>query len=92
MGILSELNTLLEKIPLWKKLQHVPDEIELLKKRVEQLENDVKSTHGKRCPKCGEMTFTLDRTESDPTFGVLGVQRNVYTCSSCHYSKFEQIG
>ncbi|TPG62567.1 hypothetical protein [Ewingella americana] len=91
MGILSELNTLLEKIPLWGKLQSVPNEVEALKLRVAALEAAINTTAGGKCPKCGKMTFALERTEADPAFGNLGVQRDVYICSSCNYSKFEQI-
>ncbi len=90
MGILSELNTLLEKIPLWSRLKSVPSEIDELKARVEALEAAINTTAGGKCPKCGKMTFHLDRTEADPTFGHLGVQRDVYQCTSCNYSKFEQ--
>lgn len=91
MGILSELNTLLEKIPLWAKLQSVPSEIESLKLRITALEAVINTTAAGKCPKCSAMTFKLDRTEPDPTFGDLGVQRDVYVCSSCNYSKYEQI-
>jgi predicted nucleic-acid-binding Zn-ribbon protein len=90
MGILSELNTLLEKIPLWSKLQSVPSEVADLRARVEALEAAINTTAGGKCPKCGKMTFRLDHTEADPMFGNMGVQRDVYVCSSCNYSKFEQ--
>lgn len=91
MGLLSELNTLPEKIPLWKKLQSVPEEMEELKLRLAKLEMATSAATGDKCPKCSKLTFALDRIEDDPTFGDLGVQRDVYICSSCGYSKYKQI-
>ncbi|WP_063657120.1 hypothetical protein [Candidatus Arsenophonus triatominarum] len=90
MGILSELDNLLEKIPLWKKLKSVPSEVEDLKRRVIELEKIINSKPGDKCPKCGDMTYRLDRTEPDPTFSDVGVNRNFYKCSSCGYATFNQ--
>ena len=46
MGILSELDSLLEKIPLWKRLKTVPDEVDRLKQQVAELEAYIKSSGG----------------------------------------------
>ncbi|NHB94831.1 hypothetical protein C5469_23035 [Photorhabdus cinerea] len=90
MGILSELNTLLEKIPLWKRLQTIPSDVDDLKRRVAELESKINSSSGDKCPKCSEMSYGLDRTEPDPMFEDLGVQRDVYKCSKCGYETFQQ--
>ncbi|WNP29118.1 hypothetical protein RN616_11280 [Morganella morganii] len=90
MGILSELDSLLEKIPLWKKLKSVPDEVEGLKQRIAALEAKINSKSGDKCPKCGEMTYSLNRTEPDPMFRDMGVNRDYYKCSSCEYETFKQ--
>ncbi|MDE1714761.1 hypothetical protein PWG14_19905 (plasmid) [Chromobacterium amazonense] len=91
MSVLSELNTLLEKIPLWKRLQSMPQEIDELRKRIEQLESSMQPKGHDSCPKCHQRTFELVRTEPDPVFRKLGVQRRVYECSSCHHSEFQQL-
>ncbi|HGJ5878341.1 MAG TPA: hypothetical protein ACHBZ9_04505 [Arsenophonus nasoniae] len=51
MGILPELDNLLEKIPLWKKIKSVPTEVEDLKRRVTELEKIINSQPGDKCPK-----------------------------------------
>ena len=48
MGILSELDSLLEKIPLWKRLKTVPDEEDRLKQQVAELEAYIKSSGGEK--------------------------------------------
>ncbi|CDH01737.1 hypothetical protein [Xenorhabdus bovienii] len=90
MGMLSELNNLLDTIPLWKRLKSVPDEVEQLKQRIAELEVYIQAKPGDKCPKCGMMSYSLDRTEPDPTFHDLGVQRDVYSCSKCGYETFKQ--
>lgn len=91
MSMLSELNTLLEKIPVWKRLQAMPQEIEELRKRVEQLEAAMQPKGHDICPRCHQHTFALVRTEQDPTFGELGAQRRVYECTSCKHTEFKLI-
>ncbi|MFM4140102.1 hypothetical protein [Klebsiella variicola] len=68
MGILSELDSLLEKIPLWKRLKTVPDEVDRLKQQVAELEAYIKSSGGEKCPRCSQMSYSLDRTVDDPDF------------------------
>ena len=90
MGILSELDSLLEKIPLWKRLKTVPDDVDRLKQQVAELEAYIKSSGGEKCPRCSQMSYSLDRTVDDPDFIGLGVQRDYYKCSSCGYETFKQ--
>ena len=90
--MLSELNSLLEKIPLWKRLQAMPKEIDELKARIVDLETAIKGGGQEdACPKCHRRTFALSATEDDPTFGKLGIQRRVYVCSSCSHTEYRQL-
>lgn len=92
MTVLGEITTLLEKIPLWKRLKTLPAEVEELKNRVAQLEARVSGGGAADiCPKCRNPSFELDRTENDPTFGDLGIQRRVYVCSGCGHTEYKQL-
>ncbi len=76
---------------MWKQVVGMTKEIEALKKRVELLEKSQNAApKADQCPKCRGLSFRLERTELDPTFGDVGVQRDVYQCGSCGYSRFEQ--
>jgi len=44
MSVLSELNTLLEKIPVWKELIALPKRVTELEKRLETLEKGTETT------------------------------------------------
>lgn len=88
----ADLLKLLEQLPVWKQVIGMSKEIDALKKRVEMLEQSQQSTpKADQCPKCRGLSYRLDRTELDPTFGELGVQRRVYLCASCRHTEFEQI-
>ena len=91
MFSLSDLIKLLEQIPAWKKLSSMPGEIEALRRRVELLEQSANRVpRGDECPKCHGLSYRLDRSERDPTFGALGVQRHFYRCDSCGYEAHKQ--
>jgi len=91
MSMLGDLTALLEKIPVWKRLKAMPDEVDTLKKRIADLEARLQAPGEAACPKCHKATFELIRTEDDPTFRRLGVQRRVYKCSECGHSEFKQL-
>lgn len=84
--MLKDLDHLLEQIPLWKRLKAIPDEFEKLKLRVAQLETQLKAV-GERCPKCGHLTWFVDRSEADKVFGDLGGVRRHYRCRECGYEE-----
>jgi C4-type Zn-finger protein len=91
MFSISDLVKLLEQIPVWKKLNAMPAEIEALRRRVEMLEASGRRTPGAdECPKCHGLAYSLDRSEDDPMFGRMGVQRHYYSCKSCGYESYKQ--
>lgn len=91
MFSLSDLVKLLEQVPVWKKMAAMPNEIEALKRRIELLERSANRVpQGDECPRCHGLSFGLDRTEPDPTFRALGVQRHYYRCGSCGYENYKQ--
>ncbi|WP_321891735.1 hypothetical protein [Paraburkholderia tropica] len=88
----SDLLKVLEQLPVWRKVVSMSNEIDALKKRIELLEQTQQQVpKADQCPKCRGLAFRLQETVPDPTFGALGVQRSLYKCSSCGYSKYEQI-
>lgn len=89
----SDLLKLLEQLPVWKQLVGMSKEIEALKKRVELLEQlQQQAPKADQCPKCRGLAYRLKETIADPTFAVLGVQRQVYECSSCGHTEHRQVG
>lgn len=90
---LGDLAKLMEQLPIYKQMISLKGEVEALRKRVELLEQSASATpKADQCPKCRGLSFGLDRTVADPTFGDLGVQRDYYRCQSCGYERSEQRG
>lgn len=82
MSTVGELAALLEKIPLWKRIAHLPEEVDLLKKRIAELEDQL-SGGDDICPRCKKRTFKLTSSVPDKDFGAMGVQIRTFECSSC---------
>ena len=59
MGAVQDLITLLDKIPIWKRVQALPDETDALKERVEELEKLFKNPVPKWCPACKSQLLNL---------------------------------
>lgn len=92
MTVVVEVTALLEKLPLWKRLKTLQNEVEDLKAHVAQLEARVAGGGAADiCPKCRNSSFEINRTENDPTFGDLGVQRRVYVCAGCGHTEYKQL-
>ncbi len=84
---LSDLNTLLEKIPVWKRLVGLPAEVDALRERVAALEAKLGQPLSKdACPQCGERTFFVEK--SQPSLGGMGKAGyldRVYACKACGF-------
>jgi len=77
MFSIKDLNELLEKIPIWKRITQTPDKIEELGKRILALENKL-SGKGDVCPKCKEPSFELISSN---------VRSRVYKCTNCGFEE-----
>ncbi|WP_454731863.1 MULTISPECIES: hypothetical protein [Cupriavidus] len=87
----GDLVKLLEQLPVWKQVVGLVREVDALKKRVEMLERSAAQAPKRdECPKCHGLSFGLDRTEADPMFGDVGVQRDYYKCGACGYERHQQ--
>lgn len=91
MGLLDDVMKTLDRIPIWKRLQTLPPEVDALTKRVAALEARLAPATGDQCPKCRAMTFKLDRTEPEPEpWGSMGAMQTVRRCSSCNYERIDK--
>jgi hypothetical protein len=92
MGILEDVMKALERIPVWKRVTALPDEVEALKRRVAVLEARLAPATGDVCPRCREVAFQLIETFADPgPFGKTGRRLHLYRCSSCQYQDEREV-
>jgi hypothetical protein len=90
MGILEDVIKALERIPAWKRMTALTDDVARLQARVTALEAAMKPATGSKCPKCGLMAFGLALSQRDPgPFGDMGAMQDIYRCSSCSYERIE---
>jgi len=90
MGTVNELLNLLEKIPLWKRITHLPEEVDFLKQRIADLEERLVGG-GEICPRCNQRTFKLTDSVPDKDFGAIGVQIRTYKCANCGLSESKSV-
>lgn len=84
MGLLDDILKALDRVPAWKRLQHLSAEIDGLRARVETLEAKLSSPTGECCPRCKAMTFMLlDSAPAPDGFAALGARNDHYRCSAC---------
>jgi len=86
LSAVNELLSLLDKIPIWKRISHLPDEVDALKQRIANLETML-SGGGDLCPRCKKPTFNLTDSRPDETFGAVGVSKRTYLCSDCGFTE-----
>lgn len=90
--MIEDVMKALERIPLWKRVAALPDEIEALKNRIEALERRLNPAVGDICPKCKELTFVITASAPLPgSLGRLGATRRTRTCSNCGFQEQETL-
>lgn len=82
MTLVDDALKILDRIPIWKRLQNVPDELDALAARVAAIEEKL----GDKWPPdvshyCGERAARL--TEAGRHATVEGIKLERWTCSSC---------
>jgi DNA-directed RNA polymerase subunit M/transcription elongation factor TFIIS len=83
MVSVSDLLTLLDKVPVWKRIKELPDRIVKLESRVSELEGKLGKPLSKdACPKCGERQFFVEHSR---TVGAVGLQERIYKCRACEF-------
>lgn len=87
MGILEDVMKALERIPVWKRLTALPNEVEALQKRVAALEAKLGPKTGQPCPMCDERTMKVVSTEDHPEFAFAGLKLDHMRCESCGHEE-----
>lgn len=86
MGILEDVLKALDRIPMWKRLSSMPDEVDALRARVAALEAHLAKAIGDQCPRCRAMAYGLiDSGPASGPAGELGIWSDRYACSACGY-------
>lgn len=81
MGVLDDVWNALDRIPIWKRLQEVPDEVDDLKKRVADLEEKLNGKWpAEVCRYCGERATRLSMSVGPTDKGAM---REEWLCASC---------
>jgi hypothetical protein len=82
MGMIEDVFKALDRIPIWKRLQLVPDEVNDLKKRVVELEEKLGGKWpADVCKYCGERSARLSEAGRSAT--IEGIKLERWTCSAC---------
>lgn len=84
MGILEDILSALDRIPLWKRLAKVPGEVDSLEARVKAIEEKLAGGSGKLCPICNSVRFRV--VSSSPT-GFFDEVADFYKCEECGHSE-----
>lgn len=87
MGMLDELNDLLDRIPIWKRLTGLPAELDELKKRVSVLEAKLSAPRGAQCPMCSEPTLLMTGVDQARSRPQIGLYIDKMQCSSCGHQE-----
>lgn len=90
MGMIEDVMKALERIPLWKHVSRLPDEVDSLRMRVHDLEARLAGTTGPLCPICNKPGFNRTSSKPDPVMGDLGVMQDTYQCSHCQHQEHRQ--
>jgi hypothetical protein len=83
MGTIGDIADLLEKIPLWRRLKALPDQVEKLQQRIDALEAELnKRPTPEACPICGVGTLKVTNVKPHPVMGDLGIQERTLKCTN----------
>jgi hypothetical protein len=87
MGMLEELNTLLERIPVWRQLVAMPERVATLEARLTAIEAQLAGSTGELCPMCNAPALKLAGTATDAATAMLGFTIDVLRCEACGHEE-----
>jgi hypothetical protein len=83
MSAIGDLVKLLDQIPIWRRINALPEQIEALQRRVQALEDEIKKRPaGERCPICEEGRLKVAKVEKHFQLGDLGIQMRTMKCDN----------
>jgi hypothetical protein len=84
MGMIEDVLKALDRIPIWKRLGEVPEEVDDIKRRLNALEEKLGGKWpADVCKHCGERALRLAHSNVDATKKV----RQVWECESCQHNE-----
>jgi len=81
--MLEELNTLLERIPVWRQLVALPERVKTLEARLAAIEAQLLGKAGALCPICNAPEFKRVGTDNSNPMAALGFTTDLFQCGSC---------
>jgi hypothetical protein len=90
MSTIGDLTKLLEQIPIWKRINALPAQIDALAARVSSLEEELtKRPSLEQCPICGAGNMKVTSVHEHPTLGDVGIQERTLKCdnAACNHTE-----
>ena len=88
--VTGDILALLDKIPIWKRVQETPARADALEKRIEALEARLERVPGLSCDKCGEPAMRLT-TQGRVMGGHTNHWSNdTWTCEKCGHTEMRR--
>lgn len=89
VAVFKDVNDLLDRIPIWKRLQGLPDRVDVLEAKVAALEEKLNGKYpADVCRKCGDRAMRLNRTMGPNTKGNM---IESWKCEKCGSYEERQI-
>jgi hypothetical protein len=91
-GFTGDILAILDKVPIWKRVQAAPDRVDALERRVVELEARLARAPGLVCPACGAYEYrVLKSVRSIGPFGDLGAKDVTRRCGACNFEETDFV-
>jgi hypothetical protein len=84
---LKDILEILDRWPLWKRIQATPENLGALEKRVTELEKRLARCPGEACPRCGELSYRAVSSQPHQMMGDVGVVDRLMKCEKCDFTE-----
>lgn len=91
MVSISDLASILDKLPIWKTLKELPARVAELEKRVAELESEEKKSGHPPCAFCHSENVQLQSLGPHEIFGDSGIKTALYVCDDCNNTYEKEI-
>ena len=87
MAVLTEILTILDHWPTWKRVTAAPDQIQTLQNRVAELEKRLAKCPGEACPRCGELSYRVVSSSPHTAMCEIGAVKRKMKCEKCNFAE-----